>query len=306
MGITKTIRTSTCTKDNEIMTTAEMQELATLVLTYGDKFLNSAFALSFIGALAGAAAGGLAAQRVIEKSKLREESLKEIRNTHSAVMVSFAICNTALMLKKQLVQPMFDRFSEAHTGFIKYKEERASGKRQGSAPYHFLLDMQEYMSPALATETLKSLVFDKVNAYGRPLMLVAQIENASHGLTGSIEKRARLIEDFKTTARDPEVLALQYFGEKMPTGQTHREYADIVEVIHSYTNDLIFFSGLLASDLAAHGKFSGEAFLRKFGKGAPAIELPDFSGPKQSGLYPPDSDYSALLNWVVDKAAVPQ
>ena len=248
----------------------------------------------------------MAAQRVIEKSKLREESLKEIRNTHSAVMVSFSICNTALMLKKQLVQPMFDRFSEAHTGFIKYREKRSSGQRQGSGPYHFQLDMQEYMAPALATETLKSLVFDKVNAFGRPLMLVAQIENASNGLTGSIAKRARLIEDFKATPREPEVLAFQYFGEQMSSGHTHREYADIVEVIYDYTNDLIFFSGLLASDLASHGKSRGEAFLRKFGKGAPVVESPDFSGPKKSGLYPPDSDYSALLNWVVDKAVVPQ
>lgn len=288
------------------MTSTEMQELATLVLTYACKVLNSAFALSFIGALAGAAAGGLAAQRVIEKSKLREESLKEIRNTHSAVMVAFSICNTALLLKKQLVQPMFDRFSEAHTGFIKYREERASGKGQSNGPYHFQLDMQEYMAPALATETLKGLVFDKVNAFGRPLLLVAQIENTANGLAGTIAKRARLIEDFKTIPREPEVLAFQYFGEKMPSGHTHREYADIVEVIHSYTNDLIFFSGLLASDLAAHGKSRQEAFLRKFGKGAPVIEPPDFSGPKKSGLYPPDSEYSALLKWVVDKAVVPQ
>lgn len=288
------------------MTSTEIQELATLVLTYACKFLNSAFALSFIGALAGAAAGGLAAQRVIEKAKLREESLKEIRNTHAAVMVAFSICNTALMLKKQLVQPMFDRFSQAHKGFIKYREDAAGGKRQGGGPYHFQLDMQEYMAPALATETLKSLVFDKVSAFGRPLMLIAQIENASTGLTGSIAKRARLIEDFKTTSREPDLLALQYFGEKLPSGHTHREYADIVEVIHSYTNDLIFFSGLLACDLAAHGKSRGEAFLGRFGKGAPVIEAPDFSGPKKSGLYPPDSDYSALLSWVVNKAAAPQ
>ncbi len=288
------------------MTCTEIQEFITLGLTYASKFLNSTFTLSFVGALAGAAAGGLAAQRVIEKSKLREESLKEIRNTHAAVMVAFSICNTALLLKKQLVQPMFDRFSEAHTGFIKYREERASGKRQGGAPYQVQLDLQEYMAPALAIETLKSLVFDKVSAFGRPLMLVAQIENASNGLAGSIAKRARVIEDFKTTPPASDVLALQYFGEMLPSGHTHREYADIVEVIHSYTNDLIFFSGLLASDLAAHGKSRGEAFFEKFGKGAPVVDAPDFTGPKKTGLYPPDSDYSALLNWVVDKAAVPQ
>ena len=141
---------------------------------------------------------------------------------------------------------------------------------------------------------LKTLVFDRVNAFGRPLALVAQIENASSGLAAAISKRARLNESFNDTSLEPASLVFMYFGEKLPSGHTHREYADVVEIIHSYTNDLIFFSGLLATDLAAHGKARGAAFAKKFGKGAPAFESPDFSGPKRSGLYPPDSDYGAL------------
>lgn len=287
------------------MTAASAQELIALIATYAGKFLNSAFALSFVGALAGAAAGGLAAQRVIEKYKLRDELLKEIRNTHAAMMVSFTVCNTSLLLKKQLVQPMFDTFCDAHTDFLKYSSEHESGQRKGSAQYRFLMDMQEYMAPVLPTETLKTLVFDRVNAFGRPLTLVAQIENASAGLSAAITKRARLIEGFKTSSLDPGLLALTYFGEKLPTGHTPREYADIVEVIHSYTNDLIFFSGLLTTDLATHGKARNETFTKKYGKGAPTIDPPDFSGPKRSGLYPPESDYSALLSWVVEKSPTP-
>lgn len=42
------------------MTAADAQELIALMATYAGKLLNSAFALSFVGALAGAAAGGLA------------------------------------------------------------------------------------------------------------------------------------------------------------------------------------------------------------------------------------------------------
>lgn len=283
------------------MTAADAQELIALVATYGAKFLNSAFAISFVGALAGAAAGGLAAQRVIEKYKLRDELLKEIRNTHAAMMVSFTMCNTSLLLKKQLVQPMYDSFCKARTDFLKYRSERESGQRQGNAQYRFEMDLQEYMAPALPSETLKKLVFDRVNAFGRPLTLVAQIDNASTGLAAAVAKRARLIEEFKTSTLESDSLALTYFGEKLPTGHTHREYADIVEVIHSYTNDLIFFSGLLTTDLATHGKARRDAFAKKFGEGAPSIDPPDFSGPKQSGLYPPDSDYSALLKWVVEK-----
>lgn len=286
------------------MTAADTQHLIALVVTYGGKFLNSAFALSFVGALAGAAAGGLAAQRVIEKYKVRDEVLKEIRNTHAAMMVSFTVCNTALLLKKQLVQPMLDRFTEAKSGFLRYRSERQNGQRQGNAQYRFQIDMQEYIAPALPTETLKTLVFDRVNAFGRPLTLVAQIENASIGLTSAIAKRTRLIDGFKATSQDPDAMALTYFGEQLPNGHTHREYADIVEVIHSYTNDLIFFSGLLTTDLATHGKARKDTFAKRFGKGAPEFDPPDFTGPKRSGLYPPESDYSALLNWVIEKPSV--
>lgn len=285
------------------MTATEIQQLITFVATYAGKFLNSAFALSFVGALAGAAGGGLAAQRVIEKYKLRDELLKEIRNTQAAMMVSFTVCNTTLLMKKQLVRPMFDRFSEAHADFLKYRKERQSGQRQGNAQYRFQMDMQEFVAPDLPVETLKTLVFDRVSTFGRPIVLVAQIEQASDGLRAAIAKRSRLVDGFKASLLEPESLALTYFGEKLPTGHTHREYADIVEVIHSYTNDLIFFSGLLTNDLATHGKALGDGFVRKFGKGAPMIVPPDFSGPKRSGLYPSESDYSAMLNWVVEKSS---
>src|SRR5690349_16473622 len=66
-------------------------------------FANSAFTTSLVGALAGAFAGARAAQVIAERSKLRDEISKQIRDTNAAMVVSFTIANSVLALKKQHV-----------------------------------------------------------------------------------------------------------------------------------------------------------------------------------------------------------
>jgi hypothetical protein len=118
----------------------------------------------------------------------------------------------------------------------------------------------------------------------------------------SIEKRDRVVEEFKINALPNDIFLGRYFGEKLLSGHMHREYADLVDVIHSYTNDLIFFSSQLSEELAAHGQALATVFTKKFGKGAPTVSNPDFTGPKKSGLFPPHDDYSSWLNWIVDES----
>lgn len=283
-------------------TTTSLIAAASTLLTYADKFFNSAFALSFIGALAGAGAGALTAQHVIEKTRARDEMLREIRATNAAIMVAFTICNTALGLKKQLVAPMYDKFQASRIKFLNFLEQRRTGQRQGNAPFVVEADFQRFMAPILPSEALRSLVFDRVNVHGKPLSLVSQVENAGVGLSRAIAERDQLIGNFKTIQSDDASWPFSYFGIEQPSGgSTHREYADIVEVIHSYTNDLIYFSAQLCTYLENHGQVKSEQFNAKFRKEAPVISKPDFSGPRESGLFPADEDYSSWKNWVVEK-----
>ena len=256
------------------MTASELQGVlvssASIAACYFWKFLNSTFSISFIGALAGATAGALGAQHVIEKTKGREELLKELRSTNAAIMVAFTACNTALGFKKQLVQPMVERFLTSRTAFVKFREEGLSGQRQGNAPFKFQADLIAFSPPIVSVETLKTQVFDRTSALGKPLMLVSLVENASVGLSTAIAKRDRLLSDFKSGQQDPETWPLQYFGEKLPSGHTFREYADLVDVIGSYTNDLIFFSAQLSEELVLHGRTLSASFKKRFGTGAPS------------------------------------
>ena len=276
---------------------------ASITAQYIEKFLDSAFLISLIGALAGAAAGALGAQHVIEKTKAREEGLKELRSTNAAIIVAFTTCNTALGFKKQLVRPMVERFNAGRSALQSFREEKQLGQRQGNSPFKFQADLIAFSAPVISIETLKTLVFDRTSSLGKPLMLVSLVENASVGLATAITKRELLMSEFKSETQEPESWPLRYFGEALSSGHTFREYADLVDVIDSYTNDLIFFSAKLSEELVLHGHALHTSFTKRFGKGAPNVNEPNFAGPKSSGLFPPESDYSAWSGWVVERAA---
>ena len=87
------------------------------ILAWLEAALNSAFSIALVGGFVGAVGGALGAQHIAERAKRREDLLKELRNTNAATIVSFAICNAALALKKQHVRPM-------HEQFAKEKEKR--------------------------------------------------------------------------------------------------------------------------------------------------------------------------------------
>lgn len=67
-------------------------------------FGNSSFFTSFIGALAGAAGGAWAAQRIADKVKVRDQLLDEVRSCNIAIELAHGICSTFLNLKEQHVE----------------------------------------------------------------------------------------------------------------------------------------------------------------------------------------------------------
>ena len=258
--------------------------------------LNSNFAIAVIGGLAGAFGGALGAQHIVERSKQRDDLLKELRNTNAATMVAFTACNTALALKKQHVQPMYELFAHEKEALRNFKEQRATGQRQGNAEYRFVTDLRVFPAAVVPIETLKDLAFNKISAYGRALALVSVLEQSLLGLKEAIMKRDLLVQRFASGGIPAEQAHLYYFGMPLPTGDTNQEYPDLVEAIHSYVDDIAFFSALLCDDLIAHGRRIHKAFAQKFGKGAPSVSTADFSGPRQTGLLPPDTQYADWLN----------
>lgn len=258
--------------------------------------LNSSFSTALLGSLAGAFAGAIAAQRIVESNKAREELLKELRNTNAAAMAAFTTCNTSLALKKQHVQPLQTQFITGKKNLEQFKAQRASAQIQGSATYHFISDFRTFPAPVVPIDSLKDLLFNKISVGGRPLSLVCAIEGATLGLKEAIGARHALIERIKSGNIPEDKIISYYFGFPLPNGDTNQEYPDLVYAIHSYCDDLAFFSHLLCCDLASHAKDLYAKLTKRQQKVAPKPTEADFTAARDSGLLPPDAQYKDWLH----------
>jgi len=218
-------------------------------------FSNSSFFTALVGSLAGAFAGAYAAQRTAERSKLRDELMREVRTTNAAIAVSFSIVSSVLSIKRQHIKPMRDTFVAERVALEANKQKRETGQIQGNAPYRFRADFRSIPEMTLPLETLREMVFGKLSVGGRPLSLVGALVEAVSLLNGAVAKRNALIEKFKAGSFEPDAnLVVLYFGLPYGGGHINQEYADVVEGISSYTDDVIFYGHLLAGDLHEHGK----------------------------------------------------
>ena len=273
----------------------DLSSAAFVAAEYIGHFLNSAFMLSLVGALAGATAGALTAQRVIERARSNDSLLKEIRNTNAAIMISFNICNSALILKNQIVSPMYEQFLEAQQAFRLHQTQLQSGQNGSITEFHFQADLQGFAPPTLPTESLKSLVFEKISVTGKPLSLMALVEQSYIGLKESVETRERIVQDLKVLPAKE--FPFHYFGERLPSGNIPREYATIVLVICGHLDDLIFFSAQLSEQLAGHGETLRGQYKTQSRKDGPIVHAPDYSTPREKGLFPNAHDYELWTNW---------
>jgi hypothetical protein len=258
-------------------------------------FLNSSFPIAFIGGLTGAVGGALGAQYIAERAKRREEQLRELRSTNAAIVVSFSICNGALALKHQHVQPMWEKFANDKIALEDFQRRRAVGEVSADAVYELTADMRSFFAPIMPIETLKTLVYERISAYGRPLAIVAVLEQSLVGMQEVVRKRDQLVRTFSSGTVPKELFSHYYFGLTQKNGNTNQEYPDVIEALHSYVDDVAFFSSLLCEDLIKHGVEIRAALTKKSEKNVPRVSTADFTGPKARGVMPQDSQYK---DWI--------
>lgn len=258
-------------------------------------FLNSGFMTSLIGALAGASAGALAAQKIASRSKDQEEILAQIRSTNVAITLCVGVCNVFLGLKRQHIKDLYENFQRKRQEARDLLEKVEAGEIQNPEPFEFKADFRTLQMPKVPNDVLRNQIYQKLSVSGRPLSLVATIDGALSSLSYAMETRNRLIEHFKNSAYPNEVLGPLYFGLPFGEGHVNSEYADILEAINTYTDDLIFFSELLAKDLRTHGELHLRTLSKKYKATGITVTSFDFSTPRDQGLMPNAEDYADWL-----------
>ena len=255
-------------------------------------FGNSTFTTSLVGALAGAYFGARSAQRVAERSKVRDDLVKEIRNVNAATALSFGIVNGMLELKKQHVAQLKSSHNHDLQRHQEYMAKRESGEIQGNAPYALKIDFRKLPMVNQPISLLRDIVFGRLSTSGRALNLVASLEGALDSLNTSIAQRNHLIKMFEAGEFPPGAdLPAMYLSLPYNGGHVNQQYADIVGATASYTDDAIFFSCLLCKDIQEYGNGVAATFRTSLKKTPPRVFEVDFKQAEEGGLLPKDDEY---------------
>lgn len=268
-------------------------------------FVNSNVFTAIAGSCAGAFFGAYGAQRIAARGKEREELLTEIRNTNAAVMVAFAICNAFLVIKKQHIKSFKDAYDSQKAAYFDHAQKRGSGQISADTPFEFVANLQSLFVPPFPLDILRQQVFEKLFLNGRPLLLTTALSDTVFGLNTSVDNRNKLIEFYKQQSISPQQLVSLYFGlRQQNTHVVNQEYPSLMDAIYRQTDDGIFYSHLLCTDLFDHGRELARRFKARFGKDAPTtLNKPDFSD--QSALMPNVTDYADWFNLIIDKQKGP-
>lgn len=254
-------------------------------------FINSQFFSSMAGALAGAFAGAMAAHSISTKARIRDELKGQIRATNSAITSSFLISNALLTFKKQHVADMWWTFQAEKQKYSQILNNPAS-----NTTFHFEADLKTIHAPHVPMEVLSRQAYENLSLKGRPLGLVAAIENALASLAESILVRDRVIEQYKHFPPDMDEKKMIdfYFGLPFSRGSVNTEYADSLGGISQYVDDAIFFSSLLCKDLEKYGNDVRDKYLKRYGGEIEIINSVE-NIPEYAHLMPDQASYESWL-----------
>jgi hypothetical protein len=243
---------------------------------------------TFFTAAFGAFAGAFAASRSYTKRTV----IAELTALSAAQALSFSVCNRFLGLKKQHVLPMKQRYeqvSKEHDKFLRLP-------RATRGAFVFAADFQTIVPFSLPVSSLEKTILEKTSLRGRALLALVDLVGAIDGLREAIDTRAALSAEIRNRKdkTDGDVAAL-YLGIKTSEGHIDERYRSNLVAIYLQTDDCIFFSRILASDLVKYGNSLRRRYLWRYWLWLPKMQDADWSMSEASGLVPPDSQYESWL-----------
>lgn len=151
--------------------------------------------------------------------------------------------------------------------------------------------------PTVPIDLLRQLVLEKISVTGRPLALIATLSGSIVSLAQVLEKRTSLVEDFKSIRQEERnrVMPVFYFGLPFGDGHVSEEFPDMVEALYRVTDDVIFFTDLLISDLIAHGERVLASYKKVAKLKSEKISKIDMSPAYDQGLMPDRAQYEDWL-----------
>lgn len=265
-----------------------------------DDFLNSAFISAFLSALAGAGLGVWAAQRIAERAAKRSELLSVLKQANALIVLAYTVANNTLGLKKQYVLNLTDTYAAERETAQAAVDRLARGEHVDLPAAQ--ADMTKVTPHSLPLDALKNLVFSGNVMPGKVLALATMVDQYAAELSHVVSLRNDLIDEFKSSDDPAHIRWHDYFGIKRPDGNTNALYADAMRAMRLYTDDLIFYSSELATELGSFAKVI-KAKLDALKVECPKAASVDFSDAQAKGLMPDRTEYESWLSGIQSESA---
>lgn len=244
---------------------------------------------TFFTAAFGAFAGAFAAGRAHNKRTI----LAELNALNAAHELSVAIANIFLAVKRQHALPLKEDFEKIRVAYGNHQTMAKAGTQL--ARFHFTADMRSLTFPATPHVALEKMIFEKTLVRGRALAALVTLVGSIDGLAISIKARNEMAEN-RRTAQWGDQERLEFFlGLRSATGVIDERFSTNIAAIVTQTDDCIFFSKTLATDLAQYAntfRWRESWFYRLR---MPKIVETDWSYPENLGLMPKEDDFRDWL-----------
>lgn len=253
---------------------------------------NVSWFQALVAGTIGAWAGSWATQRTINRHEDLKQAQAELRAVNHAINLCFTVTNHYLGYKKQMTQPMLQRYQHLDQSV---QQQLAAGGGQVLVEADFLI----LPTAELPVPHLERILLEQVSMSGRGLVSAMQLRGVSQSLNDSLAERRQLIGAIQGAAMSPRKLAEFYLALPDAQGNVDSRFRDNVGAIATQTDDCIFFSTLIAKDLHSHGK----RLLRKHGwrLGSVRRNLTTWNWNEDAeGLMPKDTEYLAWLKGFPD------
>lgn len=208
--------------------------------------LQSTFSTAVVGSLTGAFGGAWAAKKIADRSKLREELLKEIRNTNAAATMIYGIANTYIGLKKQHVKRLYEEYHSQRDNFelfLKSSQARMAPPRQ---TFQFNADLMTLNTPNSPTEQIENIIFNQISITGPVLFVTPILLQSIQSIRETFTERNMLINEFRAHgSTNPYV----YFGIGHDNHVDQR-YMNTVNGISALNDDVIGLSIMIGEALS--------------------------------------------------------
>lgn len=245
---------------------------------------------TIIGALAGAWLGAWAAQKIAKAEKDRDEITREFRSLNSAMIMSYNIANTAMVLKRQYLRDLKNSYER---DIEKYEALK------NSPPPH-RLEIEPRLINLGATTTpitvLQQIVLDKLSSNSSATNTISALASAISNLNDSITRHNSFISLFQQSAYPPGYsFEHMYLGIPV-NGNVNNIYGDTLRALYSYNEDVIFFAIKLNDDLREAGLKILPMYRRLTRRIDSDIPDIDLSEPILQNLVPQHEEYESWLS----------